>query len=93
MLGGALLHYVGRTTLLAEGVLQLGSVQEVATLVTPITSGLLIATDGASSLDETISQETLTLVTVDLLDLLLHQLVLLMQTLEDALGNDGLFVN
>ena len=93
VLGGALLHYVRRTALLAEGVLQLGGVQEVAAFIALITSGLLIATDGASSLDETISQETLALVAVDLLDLLLHQLVLFMQTLENALGNDSLLVN
>ena len=82
-----------RTALLAEGVLQLGSIQEVTALITLITSGLFVTADRAGSLDETISQETLALVAVDLLDLLLYQLVLFMQALENTLGNDGLFVN
>ena len=93
MLSSALLHYVRRTALLAEGVLQLGSIQEVTALITLITSGLFVTADRAGSLDETISQETLALVAVDLLDLLLYQLVLFMQALENTLGNDSLLVN
>ena len=93
VLGGALLHYVSRTSLLADGVLQLGGVQEVAALITLITSGLFVAADRTHSLNETISKETIALVAVDLLDFLLHQLVFFIQTLENALGNDSLFVN
>lgn len=69
--------------------LELNGIDELATLVTLVTSGLLIATEGAHTLHKAVSQETGAPFTPQLLHSILQHKTTGQQPLEDVLRDSG----
>jgi hypothetical protein len=78
---------------LATGVNKLKGVKKLSTSITLVSTGILVATLGASSLDETVGKETLVVLTVKLGHGLLNQESVVLELHEDILGNNGLLLS
>lgn len=69
--------------------LEFNGIDELATLVTLVTSGLLVATEGTHSLHEAVGQEARTLLAPQLLHGVFQHKTPRQQALEDVLGDPG----
>lgn len=69
--------------------LELNGVDELSTLVTLVTSGLFIATEGTHSLNEAVGQEACTALTPELLYRVLQHEAPCQQALEDVLRDSS----
>lgn len=69
--------------------LELNGIDELATFVTLVTPGLLIATEGTHALHKAVSQEAGTALTPQLLHSVLQHKTSVPQPLEDVLGDSG----
>lgn len=83
-------HHRARPTDFTLGFLELNGIDELATLVTLVTPGLLVATEGTHALHKAVSQEAGTVFTPQLLHSILQHKTSSEQPLEDILGNFGL---
>lgn len=69
--------------------LELNGIDELATLVTLVTPGLLIATEGTHTLHKAVSQKAGTALTPQLLHSILQHKTSVPQPLENILGDSG----
>ena len=69
--------------------LELNGINELATFVTLVTPGLLIATEGTHTLHKAVSQKAGTTLTPQLLHSILQHKTSVPQPLEDILGDSG----
>lgn len=69
--------------------LELNGIDELATLVTLVTPGLLVGTEGTHALHKAVSQEAGTAPTPQLLHSILQHKTSVPQPLENVLGDSG----